>query len=436
MYAPDADTCFISFMSKIVLNEIDESGGAAANPFAAPFDAAGGGEPVHVIYGGADRYTSETPAKLGRLARAAMQNWAADARTFAEAMGLPDDEGFSAAVYERTLAKLSSEPIEDLRIDFEDGYGFRTDEEEDADAARSAAELAKAFSEGTITRHCGFRIKSFADETRRRAERTLQIFTDAFFSATEGKLPPNFVVTLPKISDKHEISDLCEMLDEIEEKHGINGRRIGVELVIETPLAIIDHKGRCPLKKFVKAADGRCTSAHLGAYDYTSLLGISADRQDIRHRACDHARSVMLAALAPLGIRLSDSVTTLLPMPLHKGDGLTDEQTAENKAAVHAGWRKHFENVTASMSDGFYQSWDLHPNQLPARFAAVFAFYLRAKDAQAARLKTFVQNATKASMTGNTFDDAASVHGILNFFRRGMDCGAFSRDEIADLTGL
>lgn len=423
-------------MSKIVLNEIDESGDpSVGNPFAEPFDAAGGGEPIHVIYGGADRYSAETPAKLGRLAAAAMQKWAPDAKTFAKAMGLPKDSD-AEEVYERTLAKLTNEPVEDFRIDFEDGYGFRSDDDEDADAARSAVELAKALAENTITRHCGFRIKSFANATRSRAERTLKIFTDAFFTATEGKLPPNFVVTLPKISDKHEIADLCEMLDEIEEKHGVKSGRIGLELIIETPLAIIDHKGRCPLKKFVKAADGRCTSAHLGAYDYTSLLGISADRQDIRHRACDHARSVMLAALAPLGIRLSDSVTTLLPTPIHRSEVLTDEQTAENTAAVHAGWRKHFENVTASMSDGFYQSWDLHPNQLPARFGAVYAFYLRAKNAQAARLKNFVQNATKASMTGNTFDDAASVHGILNFFRRGMDCGAFSREEVAELTGL
>jgi citrate lyase beta subunit len=422
-------------MSKIILNEIDESG-AAVDPFAAPFDVAGGGEPVHVIYGGADRYSAETPAKLGRLAAAAMDKWAPDADVFAKAMGLSGDGDPAAAVYERTLAKLNAEPIEDLRIDLEDGYGFRPDEEEDADAVRSAAELAKAFAEKTITRHCGFRIKSFAPETRRRAERTLEIFTDTFFAATKGELPPNFVVTLPKISEKHEIADLCEMLDAIEKKHGVINGRIGVELVIETPLAIIDHKGRCPLKKFVKAADGRCTSAHLGAYDYTSLLGISADRQDIRHPACGHARSVMLAALAPLGIRLSDSVTTLLPMPIHKGDGLTDTQISENEAAVHAGWRRHFENVTASMSDGFYQSWDLHPNQLPARFAAVFAFYLRAKNAQAARLKSFVANATKASMTGNTFDDAASVHGILTFFKRGMDCGAFTREEVAELTGL
>lgn len=424
-------------MSKIILNEIGENGDAAVvNPFAAPFEAAGGGEPVHVIYGGADRYSAETPAKLGKLAIAAMQKWAPDVGTFAKAIGLPEDADLAAAVYERTLAKLTAEPIEDLRIDFEDGYGFRSDDDEDADARRSATELARAFAENTITRHCGFRIKSFADTTRGRAERTLKIFTNTFFTATNGKLPPNFVVTLPKISDKHEIADLCEMLDEIQEKQGIKNGRIGVELIIETPLAIIDHKGRCPLKKFVKAADGRCTSAHLGAYDYTSLLGISADRQDIRHRACDHARSVMLAALAPLGIRLSDSVTTLLPMPIHKGENLTDEQTAENQTAVHAGWREHFENVTDSMSDGFYQSWDLHPNQLPARFAAVFAFYLRAKNAQAARLKGFVENATKASMTGNTFDDAASVHGILNFFRRGMDCGAFSREEVAELTGL
>jgi hypothetical protein len=108
----------------------------------------------------------------------------------------------------------------------------------------------------------------------------------------------------------------------------------------------------------------------------------------------------------------------------------------ENKKAVHAGLQKHFANITASMSDGFFQSWDLHPNQLPARFAAVYTFYLLANDGQAARLKRFLDNATKASLSGNTFDDAASAQGLLNFFQRGVDCGALSMEEVSLSTGI
>lgn len=423
-------------------------------------------EPVHVIYGGADRFTAETPAKLGKIALASLRSWAPNFVEFAKAFGLPqageianngksanklktlieqDEEEAKAelfpawlaySVYSRTIAKLKTEPIEDLRIDFEDGYGFRSDEEEGADAVRSAGELAKAFKTRKITRHCGIRVKPFAKETLGRAIRTLDLFMDIFLTESNGKLPSNFVVTLPKVTDRKQVKQLCERLRSIEKKAKLANGSIKIEILIESPLAIIDRKGKFAMKGLIKAAKGRCTSAHFGAYDYTSLVGISADRQDIRHNACIFARQMMQIALSPLNIRLSDSVTTLLPVPIHKADELTEEQKAENKNAVHAGWQKHFANITASMTDGFFQSWDLHPNQLPARFAAVYTFYLLANDGQADRLKRFLDNATKASLSGNTFDDAASAQGLLNFFRRGIDCGALTMEEVSLSTGI
>ncbi len=417
--------------------------------------------PVHVVYGGADRYSAETPAKLGKIALSSLRSWAPNFVQFALAFGLPNanelacgvshtklkklaeadptdhkDAAFALSIYQRTLAKLRAEPVEDFRIDFEDGYGFRSDEEEDADAQRSANELAQAFKTRKITLHCGIRVKPFAKETLSRAVRTLDIFMNALLAATNGKLPPNFVVTLPKVTDRKHVKQLCERLRVIEKKANLDKGSIKIEILIESPLAIIDRKGKFAMKGLIKAAKGRCTSAHFGAYDYTSLLGISADRQDIRHNACNFARQMMQVGLAPLGIRLSDSVTTLLPVPRYKGEELTDAQVMENRDVVHAGWLKHFENVTASMSDGFYQSWDLHPNQLPARFAAVFSFYLLSKDKQAARLKSFLDNATKATLSGNTFDDAASAQGLLNFFERGIDCGALTMEEVALSTGI
>jgi len=144
----------------------------------------------------------------------------------------------------------------------------------------------------------------------------------------------------------------------------------------------------------------------------------------------------MLVTLAPLGVRLVDSVTTKMPVTIHKDSKLTDEQKSENRRSIHAGWREHFENVTASMKNGFYQSWDLHPNQLVARYAAVYTFFLRSRDSDAARLRGFVEKATKANLTGNTFDDAASANGLMNFFRLGLDCGAFSAAEVKKATSL
>ncbi|MGQ0543551.1 MAG: DUF6986 family protein, partial [Blastocatellia bacterium] len=241
---------------------------------------------------------------------------------------------------------------------------------------------------------------------------------------------------LPKIADRKQVRQLCAILKDFEKKKKMQAGTIGVEVMIETPPSIIDNKGQFALKDIVEAAKGRCTSAHFGAYDYTAALGISSEHQHLRHAACNFARQMMLVNLAPLGIRLSDSVTTQLPVPVYKGGRLSEGQKTENRRSVHAGWREHFRNVSASIADGFYQSWDLHPNQLTARYAAVFSFFLGTMSRHGERLKSFFDDATKARLTGSTLDDAASAQGIINFFRRGLSCGAITKKEAVELTGL
>ena len=421
--------------------------------------------PVHVVYGGADRFSAETPEKLGRIALGAIGSYVHDFVEFArmfEFEGSKDlphwpgavaelgaaadfdpqslrSENFAAwfawNVYEKTIEKLKNEPVEDFRIDFEDGYGFRTDAEEDSHAIKASTELATAFREGTIRSFSGFRIKALGRETHERAVRTLVQFLNNFLERTEGGLPENFVVTLPKVTAREQVKDLCERLAAIESDRGLAANSIGVEVMIETPESIIGPDGRFAVRELVDEAQGRCTSVHFGAYDYTAALGISASYQDIRHPACHFARQIMQTALAGTGVRLVDSVTTLMPVPRHKGDDLTERQRTENQEAVHTAWQRHFRNVTASMAEGFYQSWDLHPNQLVARYAAVYAFFLSEFDSQATRLRGYMEKATKATLTGNTFDDAASVAGIVNFFERGIACGAFGEDEIIDAVG-
>ncbi|HEX6127017.1 MAG TPA: aldolase/citrate lyase family protein [Pyrinomonadaceae bacterium] len=393
--------------------------------------------PVHVVYGGAHLFKVDTPPKFGKIALDSVRLYASNMREFASAMGLEKNEAvFLQNVYAKTLDKLVREPVEDYRIDFEDGYGFRPDKEEDEDAIRASDHLAVAYMRNTITRFCGLRIKSFAPETHGRAARTLELFLHNFLKKTGMCIPDNFVVTLPKVSTRKQVRGLCKILDRIEKEAGLEKGTIGVEIMVETPQAILDKKGRVATPRLIAAAEGRCASAHFGAYDYTSALGISCVHQNLQQEACNFARQIMLLALAPLGVRLVDSVTTRMPVPIHRESNLSDEQKDENRRSVHAGWREHFENVTASMKNGFYQSWDLHPNQLVARYAAVYAFFLKSKEADAARLRGFVDKARQANMTGSTFDDAASANGLINFFRLGLDCGAFEEEEIKKATSL
>ena len=415
--------------------------------------------PVHVVYGGADLFTSETVAKLGGLALRSLETYAPDIHSFATAMWLRgaesvpqyqdvleklvlqlesdptsvkgENEGAWLAwtVRDRVKRKLETEPIEDFRIDFEDGFGMRPDEEEDAHAERAARETSKAIAEDTLPRHFGIRIKSFQRETFGRAVRTLDIFTEVLL-ASRRVLPTNFVVTLPKIVRSEEVSVLAELLERIELKHSCHQGSIGIEVMVETPECLFDLGG------IVGAGRGRVTSAHFGAYDYTASLGITAAHQHIGHDACVFARQMMLAALSPLGVRLSDSVTTEMPVAVHRDPIPTEKQAAENRRVVHNAWRRHFNNVTDSLINGFYQSWDLHPAQLVARYAALTAFFLDGAEAQGGRLKGFLERATKATMHGNVFDDAASAQGYLNFFMRAVSVGAMTYDEVLELTGL
>jgi hypothetical protein len=169
-------------------------------------------------------------------------------------------------------------------------------------------------------------------------------------------------------------------------------------------------------------------------------VGITAAHQHMRHRACDYAKHAMQVSLAGTGVWLSDGSTTVMPVPVHRpapgGPPLTAAQEAENRASVHRAWRLHYDDVRHSLVGGFYQGWDLHPAQIPTRYAAVFAFFLESVESAGARLRNFVEKAAQATVVGDVFDDAATGQGLLNYFLRGINCGALTEREALELTGL
>jgi citrate lyase beta subunit len=375
-------------------------------------------QPVHTFYGGAHLFRHDTAQKLGRLALAALDAHAGNEEAFARAFSLPLD--VATAVRARVLRKLQTEPVEDLRIDFEDGYGARPDAEEDGHAVECARAVAAGVAEGALPPFLGIRIKSMIEETRERSLRTLDLFLTDLMEAS-GAMPPSFVVTLPKVQLPEHASALADALGVLEERLTLASGSLRCEIMIEQPQAVIDEAGRVAVPSLVAAARGRCLAAHLGTYDYTASCGVTAAHQHMAHPACDFAKHVMQASLAGTGVWLSDGATNVMPV----GD----------THAVHAAWRLQAAHVRHSLVGGFYQGWDLHPAQLVARYAAVYAFYLEALPAATARLSGFVAKAAQATLVGEVFDDAATGQGLLNFFLRGLACGAISEDDAA-ATGL
>ncbi len=390
-------------------------------------------EPVHTMYGGGHLFRAGVAAKMGKIALSALEQYAPSPGELGAILGLTAD--LAATIYPRITEKLASEPIEDFRIDFEDGYGVRADEEEDGHARAAAKELAIGQKAGILPPFCGLRIKPLTNAHAKRAVRTLGLFLST--AVEEGGLPTNFVITLPKVTTPVQVETLAAILSSIEHQVGLEGDTIKIELMVETPQAIISPSGNVGLLALTNAAPTRCIAAHFGTYDYTASCDIVAEHQTMQHPACVFAKQVMQVAYAETGISLSDGATNEMPIGPHrapKGATLTDKQRAENAEVVHHAWKAAYANNRASLVEGYYRGWDLHPAQLPIRYAAVYAFFLEGANAAAARLRQFKQREAQASLSGNMFDDAASARGLINLFARAENCGALTRREVEVLT--
>jgi citrate lyase beta subunit len=393
----------------------------------------GARQPVHTVYGGAHLFSSDTAGKLGQLALRALEAYAPDAGTFAEAIGIRGE--LAPKVYDRVRDKLRREPVEDFRIDFEDGYGNRPDDEEDGHAVAAAKQVAAGMVANTLPPFLGIRIKPLTGELAARSLRTLDLFLTELLANTNGTLPPNFVVTLPKIQSIVDVEALVATFEQLEDRLDIENGALRVEFMVETTQSVFDARGRSALPRLHRAAAGRLTGAHFGTYDYTANCDITAAHQKMQHPACDFAKHMMKVAFAATGVMLSDGATNIMPVGPHRGANLSDDQRRDNRTAVFSAWRLHADDIRHSLINGFYQGWDLHPAQLPTRYGAVYAFFLEGLAPASERLRNFVDKAAQATLVGDVFDDAATGQGLLNYFLRGIACGAVTEQE-ALATGL
>jgi citrate lyase beta subunit len=394
-------------------------------------------QPVHTVYGGAHLFSADLAQKLGRLALEALNEYAPDSDSLAWAFEL--DPALAGSIYPRIVEKLRREPVEDLRIDFEDGFGSRPDEEEDQFAERAADEVAKGMAVGTLPPGIGIRIKHLGPDLQKRSLRTFDLFLRRVLERSRGALPRNFVLTLPKITSPDQVASMAKACERFERDHSLASGALKFELMIETTESVVAADGTIALPRLIAEGRGRIVAAHFGTYDYTAACGITAAHQHMMHPACDFAKHVMQVALAGTPILMSDGATNVMPVGPHRassGGSLTSAQRSENAAAVHRAWRLHAAHTRHSLVGGFYQGWDLHPAQLPARYATVYAFFLEGLDPASERLRAFVRKAAQATLVGDVFDDAATGQGLLNYFLRAVNCGAITETEALELSGL
>lgn len=364
-----------------------------------------GRQPVHTVYVPADRHTAGLVPSYGA---AALELLDEHADRFAAVVRDPD-------LVARVRAKLAAEPVEDLRVDFEDGYVGRSDAAEDADVVRSATVLAQSRATGEAAPFGGIRIKSLEAPTRARSIRTLTSYVATLAAAGAGL--EHWVVTLPKVTSVDQVEAMVHACDVLETGLGLPRGALSFEVQVETPQSILGPDGTALVARMVQAAGRRLTGLHYGTYDYSASCGVAAGQQSLEHPVADHAKLVMQAAAAGTGVRLSDGSTNLLPV------GGADE--------VEAAWAHHHRLVRRSLERGFYQGWDLHPGQLPTRYAATYAFYRQGLARATARLADYTRN----TMSGIA-DEPATARALAAFLLRAVDCGAVDEAEVVGGTTL
>ena len=376
-------------------------------------------QPVHTAYVPGNRYTASTSAEWGSTALAAAED-AGGVDAVAALVGASDGTDCApdtlAALVEQ---KLTTEPIEDLRIDFEDGYrtgeGAVDDAAEDADVAQAIAAVREALDAGTGTPFVGIRFKCFEAATRARGLRTLDMFVSGLVDS--GGLPDGLTLTLPKVTSVDQVEAMVAVAGALEAANGLPAGRIRFEVQVETPQAILGADGRAPVAQFIHAGGGRVSSLHYGTYDYSAALGIAAAHQSMEHPAADHAKNVMQLAAAGTGVHMSDGSTNILPI----GD-------PDNVATA---WKLHARLVRRHLERGIYQGWDMHPAQLVTRYLATYAFYRGAFTPAATRLRTYVHR-----LDSTVMDEPATARALASVIHRGRVCGALTVDEIETAVDL
>ncbi|WP_298446600.1 aldolase [Gordonia sp. (in: high G+C Gram-positive bacteria)] len=370
-------------------------------------------QPVHTVYIPADRYTADLPARWGAAALAAAQTHGGLAAIARATVTTGDERAHRLA--DLVARKLRDEPIEDLRIDFEDGYGRRPDAQEDADVAATVESLTEALGTGSAPPFAGIRFKCFEAPVRPRGLRTLDLFIGGL--AARGPLPDGLVLTLPKVTSVAQVEAMAAVVAELERIHHLPEGRLRFEVQVETPQAVLGPDGTATVARMIHAAPGRISSLHYGTYDYSASLGIAAAYQSMEHPAADHAKAVMQVAVAGTGVHLSDGSTNILP--------------AGDAESVTRAWALHARLVRRHLERGIYQGWDLHPAQLVTRYLATYAFYRDGFAAAAGRLRSYMHR-----LDSTVLDEPATARALAAFLDRGRTCGALTDDEVAAATDL
>lgn len=397
------------------LTGVDRSLAAADTELAQKYPGdPGTRQPVHTVYLSAADADAATPQRWGAAALELLDAHAAGAAAAADVTGLGPD--LDDALFDRVRAKLAAQPVEDLRLDFEDGFGNRPDAEEDAAASAAGVLLGELLGAPGGPSFAGVRFKSLEAPTRRRGLRTLDLVLSGVLAAG-GPLPAGFLFTLPKVTSVDQIRAMVSVCEELERVHGLRPGELRFEIQIETPQSILAADGTATVASMIGTAGARCIGLHYGTFDYSAACGVAPAQQSLAHPVADHAKAVMQVAAAGTGVRVCDGSTNITPT------GTPDQ--------IRSAMRLHAQLVQRSLERAYYQGWDMHPGHLATRYLATYTFYRAGLPAAASRLRNYLTNQASGVM-----DEPATAQALAAFVVRGLHCGALDDAEVTTGTGV
>lgn len=326
-------------------------------------------------------------------------------------------------------AELKTEPHSPfVMIDSEDAQALREDV-----IIRGRENAIKVFREAKwgptlrFYRPSGLRLDFCLDDL-------VTVLTEAGKDLPPDQYPVDGIVW-PKAEQPEEIAFVCEVLEGIEDRLGLEKNRIKLEFLVESGWAV----AQLPL--LVKTAMPRLAGIIFGIADYSADIGLPTIRND--HPVCDWARAAIVNMAGTVGVPAIDSMTVDYPVADNR---LSD---GENHLFIKKRIKHVFDDARHGEQLGMDGKWVGHPLQL---FAVRLAYRLALPEeeirAETDKILSYTQAVADeqgATIIEGVMSDRATDRHARNKLRKaialglldakkGLELGLISEQELKEIS--
>jgi citrate lyase beta subunit len=215
-------------------------------------------------------------------------------------------------------------------------------------------------------------------------------------------------IILPKTNEPEDIIHLSRLLDGLEKQAGWK-TRVGIEALIETPIAIVNAYR-------IATASPRMAGLIFGIADFASAMGVKEMVED-QNRNFHYAKQATVVAAKAAGLHAIDNAWLRL---------WRKETPRDELERIQAGLR-HKSETSAAM--GFDGTWVIHPQQAEIANAAFTPSDADLEEAKHAVTYYHAQGGGSIyDPKYGKFHDEATIKGVLMELAKGAQAGKIGND--------